>query len=87
MAPSLLDGDLVLVDGGRTSVRPRRVYAFTDIDGLLRVKRLEFIAKVAELVIRSDNAEAPIEVRRGEDIERMVVHGEVAWSAHTWRQY
>lgn len=89
MAPGLLDGDLVLVDGKRTAVRPRRVYAFTDIDGQLRVKRLEPVpapGEDAELVLRSDNPDAPTEVRRGEDAARIVIHGEVVWSAHTWRQ-
>lgn len=89
MAPGLLDGDLVLVDGKRTSIRPRRVYAFTDVDGQVRVKRLEPVLVAGdepELLLRSDNADAPTEVRRGEDAARVVVHGEVVWSAHTWRQ-
>lgn len=86
MSPTLDDGDLVLVDGGPTEVRPRRVYAFTDLDGQLRVKRLEPINATGELVLRSDNTEAPLEVRRGADVERIHIHGEVVWSARTWRQ-
>ena len=86
MAPGLQDGDLVLVDGARTTIRARRVYAFTDIDGQLRVKRLEPIPKADQLVIRSDNADAPTEVRHGDDAARLLIHGEVVWSAHTWRE-
>jgi len=83
MEPTLLCGDMVLVDQDRKGIRDCRVYAFMDIDGLSRVKRLEKISDEI-LVLRSDNPTSETEFRRGEEMNRLEVLGEVVWSGHTW---
>lgn len=83
MRPSLHEGDLALIDTGRTLMRNNRVYAFNDIDGQTRVKRLERPDESA-LLLRSDNPDFVTELRRGDDMNRISILGEVVWSGHTW---
>lgn len=83
MNPNLHDGDLVLIDRRKTSVRDRRIYAVIDIDGSALVKRLEIIPNEA-LILRSDNPDHDTIFRNGTDMNRVQVLGEVVWSGHTW---
>ncbi|WP_158275548.1 S24 family peptidase [Maritimibacter sp. 55A14] len=83
MAPTLQDGDLVLVDRSRRDdIRDDRIYAFTE-DGEARVKRL--LRAGGELLLQSDNAAYPTERRKGRDMNRLNVLGEVVWSGHELR--
>lgn len=84
MSPALSDGDLVLIDRRRSSVRDRRVYAFVDLDGLARVKRLELVPGEM-LILSSDNPASQTEFRRGDEMNQVAILGEVVWSGHTWR--
>jgi phage repressor protein C with HTH and peptisase S24 domain len=83
MAPTLHDRDLALVDTGRRTVRSGRVYAFTDLDGTIRVKRLDLV-QGSGVILRSDAPDHPAEVRFGTDAEQLQVHGQVVWSGHVW---
>jgi phage repressor protein C with HTH and peptisase S24 domain len=83
MTPTLQPGDLALIDRGRKKVRTGRAYAFVDIDGQTRIKRIDR-PDGDTMVLRSDNLSHPSEVRRGNDLNRMVIIGEVIWSGHTW---
>ncbi len=82
MQPTLHDGDLVLIDRARASVRSGRIYAFIE-DGQARVKRLDCIDQQT-LLIRSDNPTFPIEIRRGPEADNLRIFGEVVWSGHTF---
>ena len=82
MEPRLKHGDLVLIDRREHELRARSVYAFVDVDGALRVKRLERVGQL--LVLTSDNPEFPTETRPPELVNQMVVVGRVVWSAHNW---
>jgi SOS-response transcriptional repressor LexA len=84
MQPTLADGDLVLIDRARTEGSKGRVYALVDVSGDTRVKRLDRPDR-ATLVLRSDNPAHPLELRRGPDLDRLRIIGEVRWSGHTWR--
>jgi len=83
MSPTLHDGDLVMIDERRTTVRNRHVYAFVDIDGSARVKRVELVPDQL-LILTSDNPAHPTETRTGPDMNRLRVLGEIVWSAHAW---
>lgn len=83
MAPTLLDGDMVMIDTSRTSVRSGRVYAFRD-HGETRVKRIE-LADEQTVILRSDNTGHPVEIRKvGQDDDFQIL-GQVVWSGHTWK--
>jgi SOS-response transcriptional repressor LexA len=83
MSPTLHDGDLVMIDERRTTVRNRHVYAFVDIDGSARVKRVELVPDQL-IILTSDNAAHPTETRTGPDMNRLRILGEIVWSAHAW---
>ncbi|SHL49280.1 Peptidase S24-like [Roseovarius marisflavi] len=83
MAPTLHDGDLVMIDERRTAIRNRHVYALVDIDGSARVKRLDLVENEL-IVLTSDNPTHPAETRRGDDMNRLRILGEIVWSAHAW---
>jgi phage repressor protein C with HTH and peptisase S24 domain len=36
------------------------------------------------LIIRSDNPQFPLDIRKGEDVNALKVIGEVVWSGHTF---
>ncbi|WP_333827756.1 S24 family peptidase [Pararhodobacter sp.] len=84
MRPNLHSGDLALIDTARTNMRNGHVYAFNDIDGQTRVKRLER-PEGETLLLRSDNPEFSTEIRRGVDMNRISILGQVVWSGHTWK--
>ncbi|ARE84989.1 helix-turn-helix transcriptional regulator [Roseovarius mucosus] len=83
MSPTLHDGDLVMIDERRTTVRNRHVYAFVDVDGSARVKRVELVPDQL-IILTSDNAAHPTETRTGPDMNRLRILGEIVWSAHAW---
>jgi len=83
MAPTLHDGDLVMIDERRTAIRNRHVYALIDTDGAARVKRLDLVP--GEMyILTSDNPAHPAERRAGHDMNRVRILGEIVWSAHAW---
>ena len=88
MAPTLHDGDLVMVDRARQQIRSGRVYVFNDPENGTRLKRMELLDG-AGVVIRSDNPDAaayPPEFRGGQAADALAqgIIGEVVWSAHKW---
>ncbi|MGX0876219.1 phage repressor protein C with HTH and peptisase S24 domain [Roseovarius sp. MBR-154] len=83
MAPTLHDGDLVMIDERRTQIRNRHVYALIDTDGAARVKRLDRIPDQL-IILTSDNPAHPAETRTGPDMNRVRILGEIVWSAHAW---
>lgn len=86
MEPALRCGDLVMIDKRKRTIRPNRIYAFRDVDGGARIKRLEIVPDVG-IVVRSDNPDHPTEYRMGEDMNRISegIIGEVVWSGHSWK--
>lgn len=82
MLPTLHDGDLVLIDQSKTAIRSGRIYAFND-GGHSKVKRLDCMDDQT-LIIRSDNPQFPLDIRKGEDANALKVIGEVVWSGHTF---
>jgi phage repressor protein C with HTH and peptisase S24 domain len=85
MSPQLHDGDIALIDQAKTRVRSGRVYAFVDIDGQTRIKRLDMLDDKT-LLIRSDNPAYTWEVRRSGEMNRVKMIGEVVWSGHSWKK-
>ncbi|MFB9148716.1 S24 family peptidase [Roseovarius ramblicola] len=83
MAPTLHDGDLVMIDERRTAIRNRHVYALIDTDGAARVKRLDHVPDQL-IILTSDNPAHPVETRASEDMNRVNILGEIVWSAHAW---
>ncbi|QBY00707.1 hypothetical protein E2K80_08145 [Rhodophyticola sp. CCM32] len=83
MLPRLRDGDLALIDRSRRTIRNGAVYAFTDIDEQLRIKRLDRPDEKT-LILHSDNPDNPSELRRGLDINRVIIHGQLVWSCQSW---
>ena len=83
MAPTLRDGDLVMINQRRKTIRNRHVYALIDTDGAARVKRLDHIPDQL-IILTSDNPAHAAETRSGPDMNRVRVLGEVVWSAHAW---
>lgn len=83
MVPELRHGDLALIDRSRTMPRSGQVYAFTDIDGSTRVKRIDVLPGQG-YILRSDNAEYRTEARLGDEANRVQIVGLVVWSGHTW---
>jgi phage repressor protein C with HTH and peptisase S24 domain len=79
MEPTLKDGSIVMINHNRTTLRGRRMYAFSQ-GGELRVKRLETLPG-GDILVLSDNAEFSSEVIRGEDGHDVKVIGEVVWTA------
>lgn len=83
MEPSIYDGDLVMIDRRKTTLRSGRIYVFQDGGEELRLKRLELIPDVA-ITLRSDNPKYPSEHRAGADMNELRILGEVVWSGHKW---
>ncbi|MEZ5752839.1 MAG: S24 family peptidase [Paracoccaceae bacterium] len=85
MEPTLLDGDVVLVDKTKAQLINGKVFAVTDLDGSVRVKRL-FQPKPGMMVLQSDNRgdDYPPEIRTGAELNRLRIEGQVVWSGHKW---
>lgn len=82
MEPELRDGDLVLVDRAQLEPDRRNVMAFVDVDGAVRLKRLERLEE--QLILLSDNSSYPTEVRDHDEGNRIEIIGQVVWSGHSW---
>jgi phage repressor protein C with HTH and peptisase S24 domain len=80
MEPLLYEGDLVLLDRHRKELRNGLVYGITDIEGDVRIKRVERVDQ--GIILRSDNPDCPSELRLGEDANRVKIIGALAWSGH-----
>lgn len=83
MAPTLADGDLVMIDRRRKRLAGRRIYALVGPDGEARVKRIERLPTA--LLLHSDNENYPTELIAPHDAERIRILGEVVWWGHTVR--
>jgi phage repressor protein C with HTH and peptisase S24 domain len=88
MAPTVNDGDLVMIDRGKNEVRTGKAYVFNDPEDGTRLKRLE-VLEGAGIIIRSDSRDQdkyPPEFRKGPAADAVLqgVIGEVVWSAHKW---
>ncbi|MFD2172604.1 S24 family peptidase [Rhodobacter lacus] len=90
MAPTLCDGDMILIDTSKTEVvsrskasrrRPPPIYAFVE-DGAARVKRIERIDEDFYAVM-SDNPEFQTEFKRKSSVNSMKIIGKVLWWGHT----
>jgi len=84
MAPTLCDGDLVMIDRRRTSPVSRRIYALVGPGDEARVKRVERLP--AALLLHSDNEDFPTEIIAPSDANRIRILGEVVWWGHTVRE-
>lgn len=84
MAPTLCDGDLVMVDRRKTMPVGRRIYALVGPDGEARVKRVERLPTA--LLLQSDNDDFPTELIPAQDANRIRILGEVVWWGHTVRE-
>ncbi len=84
MAPTLCDGDLVMIDRRRTSPVNRRIYALVGPGDEARVKRVERLP--AALLLHSDNEDFPTEIIAPSDANRIRILGEVVWWGHTVRE-
>lgn len=80
MEPLLSEGDLVLLDRHRRELRSGLVYGITDIEGDVRIKRIERVEE--GIILRSENPDYPSELRLGEDANRVKIIGALAWSGH-----
>ena len=81
MEPLLYEGDLVLLNRSEADVRSGQVYGIVDIEGDVRIKRIERIEN--GIILRSEHPDCPSEVRQGEDANRVSIIGALAWSGHT----
>lgn len=84
MAPTLHDGDLVLVDRRKTVPRGRRIYALIGADGEARIKRVERLPSA--LLLQSDNEHTPTELIPEAEADRVRILGEVVWWGHTVKE-
>lgn len=85
MKPLLQGGELVLIDRrqGR-AIQNGRTYAFVDVSGDVRVKRLEQLESL--LILRSDNPEWPTETRTPSEANQMQIIGPIVWSGRAWQK-
>lgn len=90
MEPSMQDGDLLMVDRQRKSIKSGKVYVYNEPDNGTRVKRLELVNEPQSmLLVHSDNpdkANYPTEYVMNENIDAISqsIVGEVIWSGHKW---
>jgi phage repressor protein C with HTH and peptisase S24 domain len=81
MLPTVHDGDLVLVDRKpQQQLSYAYIYALSDIDGQTRVKRIQTLDE--GYLLQSDNPNYEVEVRFGDDANRVKIIGRVVWSSH-----
>jgi len=90
MAPTLCDGDMILIDTSKTDVVARSktsrrrappIYAFVE-DGVARVKRIELV-DTDFFAVMSDNPEFKTEFKRAAAVSSMQIIGKVLWWGHT----
>lgn len=83
MAPTLCDGDLVMIDRRKVTPTGRKIYALIGPEGEARVKRIERLP--AALLLHSDNDNVPTELVAPSDADRIRILGQVVWWGHTAR--
>lgn len=83
MAPTLCDGDLVMIDRKKVTPTGRKIYAMIGPDGEARVKRIERLPTA--LLLHSDNDGFPTELVAPADADRIRILGQVVWWGHTAR--
>lgn len=88
MEPSIYDGDLVMIDRRKRSIRNGRIYVYNDPGDGTRIKRLEVVPGHA-IIVRSDNLDQkafPPEYHTADAMNAIAenVIGEVVWSGHKW---
>ncbi|WP_304616944.1 S24 family peptidase [Paracoccus sp. (in: a-proteobacteria)] len=83
MAPTLCDGDLVMIDRRKVTPTGRKIYALIGPDGEARVKRIERLPTA--LLLHSDNDGFPTELVAPSDADRIRILGQVVWWGHTAR--
>tara|TARA_R110000796_G_scaffold45616_16_gene110337 strand:+ start:502 stop:1239 length:738 start_codon:yes stop_codon:yes gene_type:complete len=83
MEPMLFEGDLVLLNRQHSELTSGQVYGIVDIEGDIRVKRIELVDQ--GIILRSENPDCPSELRIGEDANRVRIIGRLAWSSHSHR--
>lgn len=74
MEPTLEDGDLVLIDKGRTQPRTGAIFAVCVGGDLLQIKRLEVIGELVRVI--ADNKNYPVAELPAEQVH---VIGQVIW--------
>jgi phage repressor protein C with HTH and peptisase S24 domain len=79
MSPSLQNGNLVLIDIGRRSFRPGKLFAI-GVGDVIQIKRLDIIPP-AIIRIYSDNSMYPTSETTPEELR---IIGQLIWSARTW---
>ena len=84
MLPTLRDGDIVMIDQGRTTVQHGAIYALTDLDGSTRVKHIDLVPKQG-LILRSANPTYPAEPRLTDKANGIKIIGQVVWSGSVLR--
>lgn len=77
MSPTIMDGDLMLLDTRAGRVKSEGVYVI-NLQGALLVKRLRIrLSGIVEIV--SDNAKYGCETISGDELDRLVIVGRVIW--------
>ena len=92
MAPTIHDGDMLLIDRSKADppaarrsakdARPSPIYAILDVDTGARVKRLE-LAAPGTLALLSDNPSFAPEFR---PVDSVKIIGKVVWWGHTCKE-
>jgi len=78
MAPTLLSGDLVLVDHSRTTIASQGgIYAIS-IDHEVLIKRLQLLYEAGKVLVISDNKQYPSQEISA---DKITVNGKVIWYA------
>ena len=78
MEPTLLSGDVVLIDHSKNVISPQGgIYAIA-LDGEIMIKRVEYLRSRGVVVIKSDNARYSTEEVLP---ERLTVNGKMIWFA------
>jgi phage repressor protein C with HTH and peptisase S24 domain len=78
MEPTLLSGDLVLVDHSRTAIASQGgIYAIS-IDREILIKRLHLLYQDSKIHVISDNKQYPPQEI---DADKLIINGKVIWYA------
>lgn len=85
MAPTLSDGDLVMIDRRVVdNLRSNALYGLVTPDGLAKVKRVTRYHD--DLVLSSENPAYPPEIYHGPDAASVRIIGEVVWVGHEFKR-
>jgi SOS-response transcriptional repressor LexA len=78
MIPTIIDGQMLLIDTGMKRVQRDAIYALT-INGDILIKRIQ-MGSDGRLTLRSDNPNYEPEVLSADDAERLKIEGRVFWT-------